>query len=84
VASGNLRDAIATFKQAASLESEMIAAADAISKALLSGKKLMACTQAQNIAQFAEFMKMRYYIHYQYFADTSCLEIARGSKHFPR
>jgi D-sedoheptulose 7-phosphate isomerase len=39
----NLRDAIATLNQAASLESEMIAAADAISKTLLSGEKLMAC-----------------------------------------
>ncbi|MHB1795762.1 MAG: D-sedoheptulose-7-phosphate isomerase [Acidobacteriaceae bacterium] len=43
VVSGNLRDAIATLNQAASLESEMIAAADAISKALISGEKLMAC-----------------------------------------
>ena len=39
----NLRDAIATFEQAAGLESQILAAADAISSALLSGQKLLAC-----------------------------------------
>jgi phosphoheptose isomerase len=39
----NLRDATATLEQLADLEPEMIAAAEAISSALISGEKLMAC-----------------------------------------
>jgi phosphoheptose isomerase len=39
----NLRDAKVTLEQAASLETEMVAAAGAISEALLAGNKLMAC-----------------------------------------
>ncbi len=43
VIAANLRDAKATVEQVASLESEVIAAANAISSALLAGEKLMAC-----------------------------------------
>ncbi|MGO8718424.1 MAG: SIS domain-containing protein [Acidobacteriaceae bacterium] len=43
VISTNLRDAMATFEQAAGLESQILAAAHAISEALISGGKLMAC-----------------------------------------
>lgn len=43
VISTNLSDAIATLKQVAGLESQILAAADVISEALLSGAKLMAC-----------------------------------------
>ncbi|MGH9617566.1 MAG: D-sedoheptulose-7-phosphate isomerase [Acidobacteriaceae bacterium] len=39
----NLNDAIATLKQVAGLESQILATADAISEALLAGSKLMAC-----------------------------------------
>ena len=39
----NLRDATTTLEQLAGLEPEMIAAAEAISSALISGEKLMAC-----------------------------------------
>ena len=39
----NLRDAKATLDQAASLEAQIVAAAGAISDALLSGNKLLAC-----------------------------------------
>jgi phosphoheptose isomerase len=39
----NLADAAASLEQLASLESQMIASADTISNALLSGNKLMAC-----------------------------------------
>src|ERR1039458_7998918 len=39
----NLRDAKATLEQVAALESQIIGAAGAISDALLSGCKLMAC-----------------------------------------
>jgi len=43
VVSQNLDDAKTMLHQLASLEAEMIAAADAVSKALNSGEKLMAC-----------------------------------------
>ena len=43
VIGANLRDAKATLEQVASLEPEVIAAADAISAALIAGEKLMAC-----------------------------------------
>ncbi len=43
VVNANLRDARSTLEQLAGLEPEMIAAADAIAQALLSGEKLMAC-----------------------------------------
>ncbi len=43
VVSENLREAKATLDRLAGLESEMIAAADAIAGALLSGEKLLAC-----------------------------------------
>lgn len=43
VIAANLRDAKATLDQVASLESEVIAAANAISSALISGEKLLAC-----------------------------------------
>lgn len=39
----NLNDAMATLEQAAGLEAQILAAADAISDALISGRKLMAC-----------------------------------------
>jgi len=39
----NLTDAVESLQQLASLESQMLAAADTISDALLSGNKLMAC-----------------------------------------
>lgn len=39
----NLRDAKATLEEAASLENQIVAAAGAISTALLAGNKLMAC-----------------------------------------
>lgn len=43
VVQDNLRDAMATLEQLAGLEPEMIAAAEAISSALISGQKLLAC-----------------------------------------
>ena len=43
VIGANLRDAKATLEQVASMETEVIAAADAISAALIAGEKLMAC-----------------------------------------
>ena len=43
VISQNLRDAMATLQQLAGLEPQMMVAADAISDALISGEKLVAC-----------------------------------------
>jgi phosphoheptose isomerase len=43
VISTNLRDAMETLEQAAGLESQILAATDAIAQALISGGKLMAC-----------------------------------------
>ena len=47
----NLTDAVESLQQLASLESQMLAAADTISDALLSGNKLMACGNGGSAAR---------------------------------